>query len=159
MNQQVLDIKDGIAKVQTDLGLIELNLTAINGQLVDIKDGIANVQTDLGLVKLNLTAINATLDNIFLYVKAINGTTATIQTTIGIMNGTITSMNDSVASILVPGVGQIEADVSTLKETREAWTIPQYAILLTASVAAVGAILSAILLLGRRKKSEPKTST
>lgn len=159
MNQQVLDIKDGIAKVQTDLGLIELNLTAINGQLVDIKDGIANVQTDLGLVKLNLTAINATLDNIFLYVKAINGTTATIQTTIGIMNGTITSLNDSVASILVPGVGQIEADVSTLKETREAWTIPQYAILLTGSVAAVGAILSAILLLGRRKKSDPKTST
>jgi thermitase len=158
LNQQVLDIEGGIARVQTDLGLIGLNLTAINGQVMSINDGIANVKTDLGFVNLNLTAINATLESVFLYVKAINGTTATIQTTIGTMNGTITSMNDNVASILVPGVGEIKTDVSTLMKTREAWTIPQYAILLTAVIAAVGAILSGLLLLGQRKRSEPKVS-
>jgi len=156
MDQEVVDMNGSIARVQTDLGLIELNLTAMNAQVIDIKDGVANVQTDLGFVKLNLTSINATLDSIFLNVEAMNGSVATIETTIGAMKGTITSMNDNVATILVPGVGQIKADVSGFKETG-VWTVTQYLILAIAAVAAVAAILT-VLTLRRRKKSESTTN-
>jgi hypothetical protein len=156
MDQEVVDMNGSIAKVQTDLGLMELNLTAMNAQVIGIKDGVANVQTDLGFVNLNLTSINVTLDSIFLNVEAINGSAATIETTIGAMNGTITSMNGSVATILVPGVGQIKEDVSGFKETG-VWTVTHYLILAIAAVAAVAAILT-VLTLRRKKKSESTTN-
>ncbi len=152
MDQQVVDMNGSIAKVQTDLGLIDLNLTALNGQVLDVKDGVANVQTDLGLVKVNLTSINATLDDIFLYVKATNGTAATVETTLGTMNGMITSINGNMTTILVPGVGEIKTDMSGFKETREIWTITQYLTLATAAVAATGAILLTTMVLRRRKR-------
>lgn len=153
MGQKVVGIDGSIASVQTDLGLIEVNLTAIYAQVINVTDGVANVQTDLGLIKIDLASINATIDSIFLNVEAINGDVATLKTTIGTMNGTITSMNDNVATILVPGVGQIKANVSGFKVTREVWTLMQYLILAIAAVAAVGAILT-LLTLRRRKKSE-----
>jgi thermitase len=158
MNQRVMSIKDGLAEVQTDLGLIKLNLTSINAQMVDIKGSMATLETDLGFIELNFTALNATLGDIFLYVKGIDGRTATIQTMIGTMNGTITSMNNNVTTIVVPGLGQVEADVSRFNKSREAWTIPQYAILSATSVSAAAAILSAALLLRRRRRAEPETN-
>jgi thermitase len=153
MDQNVVGMDGSIASIQTDLGLIDVNLTAIYARVINVTDGVANVQTDLGLIKIDMASINATLDSIFLNVEAINGDVATIETTIGTMNGTITSMNDNLATILVPGVGQIKADVSGFKVTREVWTLTQYLILAIAAVAAVGAILT-LLTLRRRKKSE-----
>jgi hypothetical protein len=156
MNQQVLSIKDGLAEVQADIGLIRVNLTDIDARLTGIEDGVASVQTDLGVVEVNLTTLNATLGSIFTGVTHIDGSTATIQTTIGTMNGTITAINGNMATILVPGVGQIKADVSQLKQTSGAWTIPQYVVLSIASITAVAAIFSAALLLRRRKRAEPE---
>jgi thermitase len=153
MDQNVVAMDGSIASVQTDLGLIDVNLTAIYAQVINVTDGVANVQTDLGLIKIDLASINATLGSIFLKVEAVNGDVATIQTTIGTMNGTITSINSNVATILVPGVGQIKADVSGFKVTAEVWTLTQYLILAIAAVAGVGAILT-LLTLRRRKKSE-----
>jgi thermitase len=153
MDQSVVGMDGSIASIQTDLGLIDVNLTAIYAQVINVTDRVANVQTDLGLIKINLASINATVDSIFLNVEAINGDVATIETTIGTMNGTITAMNGNVATILVPGVGQIKADVSGFKVTREVWTLTQYLILAIAAVAAAGAILT-LLTLRRRKKPE-----
>ncbi len=125
-------------------------LPLIGKQVAEIKDGIATVLTDLGSVKLNLTAINATLEDIFLNVTAIKETTATIQTTIGTMEGKVTSMNETIATIVVPGLGQIEADVSKLKESQGTWTLSLYIILLVTIIAAFGAWLSVTMM--RRKK-------
>ncbi len=135
--------------------LISPTLTYTNAYVVEIKENMATVVIpDLGAIKLNLTAMNATLDNIFLKVTAINGTTATIQTTLGIMNGTITSIKDNMATIVVPGLGQIETDVSSLKGTQETWTIPQYVTMIMALIAAVTSMLSVMLFLRRRKTTE-----
>jgi len=153
MDQEVVGINGSVANLETNLGQIEVNLTAIYAQVMNISDGVADVQTDLGLIKINLASMNITLSSIFLGVEAINGDVATIKTTIGTMNGTIVSMNDNVATILVPGVGQIKADVSELKKTGEIWTVTQYLLLAIAAVAAVGVVL-ALLLLNRRKKTE-----
>jgi thermitase len=131
--------------------LVSDTLTLMNKQVMEISDGIATVQTDLGFVRLNLTTINATLENIFLKVITINGTTATIQTTLGIMNGTVTgSVSGDIATIVVPGLGQIQTDISNFKEVQEAWVIPQYVIILMALIAAASSTLSLVFLIRRR---------
>jgi len=131
--------------------LVSNALTLLNKQVLEIKDGMALLQTDMGLVSLNLAAINATLENIFLSVTAINGTTATIQTTLGALNGIVTDIQDHVATILIPGIGSIQSSVSDIMSSQEALTVPTYAILAVALVAAIGAILAVFLLVGKRK--------
>jgi hypothetical protein len=130
-------------------------LALLNNRVIEIKDGLALVQNDLGFVKLNLTAMNVTLQSIFLKVISINGTTATIQTTLGVMNGTITTIKGNFATVVVPGFDQIETDISSLKGTQESWTIPQYATLIIALIAAVASTLS-LMFMRRKKPTETK---
>ncbi|MGQ9530124.1 MAG: hypothetical protein ACUVQW_00880 [Candidatus Bathycorpusculaceae bacterium] len=125
--------------------LVSDTLTLMNKQVMEINDGIATIKTDLGFVRLNLTAMNVTLENIFLKVIAINGTTATIQTTLGIMNGTVTgTVSGDIATIVVPGLGRVETDISSLKSAQEIWGITQYAVLALALIAAVSSTLTFI---------------
>ena len=130
--------------------LLSSALTYMNAHVTEIKDKIATVVIpDLGMIRLNLTAMNVTLQGIFLKVISINGTTATIQTTLGVMNGT-TTIKGNFATVVVKGFDQIETDISSLKGTQESWTIPQYATLIIALIAAVASTLS--LMFMRRKK-------
>jgi len=133
---------------------ISETLTTMNAHITEIRNGIATIIIpDLGLIKLNLTAINATLDKIFVKVLAINGTTATLLTTLGTVNGTITgTVSGDIATIVVPGLGQIQTDVSSLIGTQETWTIPQYLVMVFSIVAAAGAVLSAVLLLRQKTR-------
>lgn len=101
--------------------------------------------------------VSVTLESIFLKVVAINGTTATIQTTLGVMNGTITEIKDGIATIVVQGLGQIQADISSLIGTQEAWVIPQYLIVAFTLIAAAGAVLSAVILIKQRKTLKTET--
>jgi len=132
--------------------LVSDALTLMNRQVMEIKDGVALVQTELGFIRLNLTAMNVTLESIFIRVIAISGTTAEIQTTLlGTINGTITSIKGDMATIVVQGLGRIETDISSLKGTQETWIIPQYVTLIIALIAAASSTLSLIFL--RRRKT------
>jgi hypothetical protein len=135
--------------------LVSSTLELMNNKVIEIQDGLALVQKDLGFVKLNLTAMNVTLQGIFLKVISINGTTALIQTSIGVMNGTINGINGKFATIVVPGFDQITTDISSLMGTQESWTIPQYATLIIALVAAVASTLSLLLFMRRKKPAAP----
>lgn len=135
--------------------LVSQTLTSWNAKIDEIKDGIATVVIPgLNQVKLNLTAMNAKLQDIFVKVVAINGTTAQIQTTLGIVNGTVTEIKANMASIVVPGLGQIQTDVSGLVGMQEAWVTPQYLIMAFSLVAAISAVLSAVLLMKSRKAAK-----
>jgi thermitase len=134
--------------------LVSSTLALMNNRVIEIKDGLALVQEDLGFVKLNLTAMNVTLQSIFLKVISIDGTTATIQTIIGVMNGTITRIDNNTATIVTP-IGNIEADISSLKGAQETWIIPQYAIIIIALIAAVSSTLT-LFFVRRRKTIEVK---
>jgi thermitase len=134
--------------------LVSATLALMNDRVIEIKDGLALVQNDLGFIKLNLTAMNVTLQSIFLKVISINGTTATIQTMIGVMNGTITEIDNNTATIVTP-IGNIEADVSSLLGTQQALIIPQYAIIIIALIAAVSSTLT-LFFIRRRKTVEAK---
>ncbi|MGB9714640.1 MAG: S8 family serine peptidase [Candidatus Bathyarchaeales archaeon] len=98
--------------------------------------------------------ISPSLEEIFLKVLEINGTTAKIQTLLGVVNGTITEINGNIATIVVPGLGQIRTDISDLMRVQGAWSILQYTILAFALVGAVCALTSVVLLLRRRKTME-----
>jgi len=135
--------------------LVSDTLTLMNNRVIEIKDGLALVQKDLGFVKLNLTAMNVTLHSIFLKVISINDTTAMIQTTLGVMNGTINRIEGNFATIIVPGFDQITTDISSLRGTQESWTIPQYATLIIALIAAVSSTLS-LIFMKRKKPTETK---
>ena len=134
--------------------LVSSTLALMNNRVIEIKDGVALVQKDLGFVKLNLTAMNVTLQNIFLKPISINGTTVTFQTVIGVMNGTITRIDNNIATIVTP-IGNIQTDISSLKGTQEAWIIPQYAIIIIALIAAVSSTLT-LFSVRRRKTVEVK---
>ena len=139
--------------------LVSDTLSLMNRHIIEIKNGVAYVQTDLGFVRLNLTAMNATLETIFLKVLAINGTTATLQTTIGIVNGTIESINGDIATIVVPGIGQIQTDISGMITKDDTSVIPVYETLIFALAAAIGALASLAMLMHKKKtKIEPTPS-
>jgi hypothetical protein len=135
--------------------LVSDTLTLMNNRVIEIRDGLALVQKDLGFVKLNLTAMNVTLHSIFLKVISVNDTTAMIQTTLGVMNGTINTIEGNFATIIVPGFDQITTDISSLRGTQESWTIPQYATLIIALIAAVSSTLS-LIFMKRKKPTETK---
>jgi hypothetical protein len=119
------------------LDTIKLEVTAINGTIVTLNSTLGTIRTDLDTIELKVTAID--------------GTTATIQTVLGAVNGTVTSMNDQIATIMVPKIGQVQADISGLKQTSADWTILQYVIVAVAATAAVAAGVSVAIL--RRRKA------
>jgi subtilisin family serine protease len=130
-----------------NLGTIKANLTAINARLISINGTVVWIQTSLGPAITDIRTINAT-------VARIDGITATIQSLLGVMNGTITSIKNDIATIDLGPLGQIEADISSLKGTQETWTIPQYVTMIMALIAAVTSMLSVMLFLRRRKTTE-----
>jgi|GEM_PF-1025624 thermitase len=140
--------------IRTDLGILQVNLNQINATLENIHGDTATLTTNIGTIEAGLFTLQPN-------VTAINGTTATIQTIIGSINGTVTGINDEIATILVPRVGQLEANITGLQETRGSWTTPQYVILAVALAATVAALIS-IVVASRKKRAstvEPQAST
>jgi len=142
-NALLVGLNGTVATVKTDLGLVQVQFDEINASLAGFSGDMATLNSTLGTIRTDL-------DTIDLKITVINGTTATIQTILGTINGTVTSINDQTATIMVPKIGQVQIDISGLKQTSAAWTIPQYIIAAAAAIAAVGAI-AAVALLRRRK--------
>jgi hypothetical protein len=149
MNAMVQEIQGDIATIVIpNLGTIKANFTEINARIVSLNNTTADIKTDIGTIRANL-------DDIKLKVIAINGTTATIQTLLGTMTGTITSIKDNVATILVPGIGQIQTDISDLAKDTQGSLLPmQYVVVALSLIAAIGAISATVLLLRRKKTPE-----
>ncbi|MCW3993268.1 MAG: hypothetical protein NWE85_01720, partial [Candidatus Bathyarchaeota archaeon] len=147
-NALLISINGTVGIIKTDVGLIHLKLDTLNITLISINETLATLNSTVGLIQTDI-------ENIQLNVTAVNGNIATIETSLGIMNGTITSIEGKVATILVPDVGEIKTDISSLKGTQEAWAIPKGITLVLALIAAIGAVL-AVLLLRSRKTTETK---
>lgn len=145
-----------LSGVSIESFLISQTLANLNTYIEEIRGSIANIVIpNLGAINLNLTAMNVSLEKIFLNVIAINGTTAAIQTTLGMVNGTVARIESNMATIVVPGLGQIQTDVSGLIGAQETWVTPQYLIMAFSLVAAISAVLSVALL--RKLRTSAKT--
>jgi len=169
MNAMLIGIEGDIATVNTNIGLIQLNLTAINAKLISIQGDLAIINSTLGEIEAKLDDINATLvniegniatisstigfiqtdiANIQLNVTAINGNIATILTTLGTIEGRITSIEGDTATVETD-IGTIKVDISDVKEAQEAFAIPLYTAIILALISAAGAII--LLIFMRRK--------
>lgn len=143
-NALLVGLNATVGTIKTDLGLVQVQFDEINASLYSFSGNIVTLNSTLGTIRTDL-------DTIELKVTAIDGTTATIQTVLGTVNGTVTSMNDQTATIMVPKIGQVQADISGLKQTSADLTILQYVIVAVAATAAVAAVVSVAIL--RRRKA------
>lgn len=169
MNAMLMGIEGDIATISTNIGLIQLNLTAVNAKLISIQDDLAIISTTLGEIEVKLDDINATLvalngtvatiqtdvgtiqtnvSNIKLAITSIEGDIATIKTTLGTVEGKITTIEGNMATIETD-LGTVKADISDVKGVQETLTVPLYADVALTLIAAIGAILVVILM--RRK--------
>ncbi len=165
MNAKLIGIEGDIATINTNIGLIQLNLTAINSKLIGIQDDLAIINSTLGEIEVKLDEINATLvalngtvatiqtdidtiqtdvSNIQLAITSIEGDTATIDTTLGTIQGRLTTVEGNTATIETE-VGTVRADVSDVKGTQESSTIPLYAATVLALLAAAGTIILIVM--------------
>jgi PKD repeat protein len=124
--------------------LVSDTLTGWNAWLVSIKDDMGTIKTDIGMIKANLTDVNATL-------VSIDGRIATIETDIGTIKTDIETINAKIASIEGNWV-TITSDLGTIKQEMVPAGFEFGVATLTFSlVAALGAILSVVLLRKTRK--------
>jgi hypothetical protein len=58
---ELTGISNGVATIQTDVGVIKVNLADLNATVIGVQNGIVTLSTDVGTIKTSLTAINATV--------------------------------------------------------------------------------------------------
>jgi len=97
------------AYIDSSLGPVIASLDDINATIINIQNSIATINSTIGEIKVSV-------DDIHLKVVAINGTVATIETDLGTLQGTVTSIDDNVATIVIPDLGEVKADVSDITE-------------------------------------------
>ncbi len=139
----LIDLNGSVGLVRTELGVIEVSLSAVDARLVAIEGTLATINTTLGLIHTDTASIE-------LNVTAITGSIAAIQTTLGPLEGKITSIQDDVATIETD-LGTVTADISGLREAQQALSIPLYAAIILLLVTAFGTLLIAFLVRASRK--------
>ena len=119
INASIVEIRDGVAVIKTDVGEIKVKLDAVNasisGLIVDSKgEVLAKIDTAVGTILARLDAINAVI-------TSIQGNVATIKTDVGTIKadvGTIKSIVENNNALLLEikdGVAVIKTDVGTIK--------------------------------------------
>jgi len=84
-NALLIELEDNIGSIViSDLGIIKVNLTAINAKLVSVEEGEATIQSDIGTLKTNTDTINAK-------VTSIDGNVATISSDLGTVKSQVTT--------------------------------------------------------------------
>ena len=166
-NARIIDIQGNIATINTNIGLIQIDISAINAILQSINGTLVTIQSDIGEIKVTLSQINAklaalngsvatiqtdigiikaSLEDIRLNITSVQGNIANINTILGDIQGTIVSIQEDIA-IIKTDLGNITASLPPTQTTTLG--IPIAAIL--AGIGAGASTLSAALLLRRRK--------
>jgi hypothetical protein len=161
MNATLVRIEGDIGTINTNIGLIQLNLTAIDAELVSIRDDLAIINSTLGEIEVKLDDINATLvaldgavatietdignietdiGNLQLAITSIEGDTATINTTLGSIQGKITSIEGDTATIETD-IGTVKTNVSDVKAAQGGLSTTLYIGIILALISAAGVII------------------
>jgi len=91
-NAQLIGIEANIATIQTDLGVIQMNLSQMNLELVSLNGRVAVLETDVGSIRVDLATIAAN-------VTSINGSVAAIQTDLGLLMVNVSAIDAHLISI------------------------------------------------------------
>jgi hypothetical protein len=113
-NAQLIDINQQIGTVVIpDLGVIKVNLTAINARLVSVQGTEATIQSDIGTLRTTTDAINAE-------VTSIDGNVSTVSSDLGTVKTHVTTTGfqleaATLAVALVAAIGSILAFIFVRK--------------------------------------------
>jgi predicted nucleic acid-binding Zn-ribbon protein len=134
-DSKLISIENKIATIQTDIGIIKVNISNINASLISISGRIATIQTDIGIIKSDIGTINGKISyinktlvaintdlgmietdliNINAKLKRIIEEIAEIQTDIGIINVTLNDINAKIAHI-EEDIATIQTDIGTIR--------------------------------------------
>jgi len=106
----LLAVRGDIATVQTDVGVIKVNLASTNAKIVAVQGDVVVIKTDIGEVTADVNYIKSIVEDTNATVVAIEGDMATVETCVGEIQGTIISIQGSVA-IVETEIGEVKADL------------------------------------------------
>ena len=105
--------------------------------IADLGDEIENLKAEIATLNTTLNSLGETLT------EELALTEEDLKAQIAALNTTLNSLNDAIA--------KLETQISAIKSAQEAYTLPLYAAVVLALIAAVGAIVTILL----RRKSTP----
>jgi subtilisin family serine protease len=106
----LLAVKDGVATIQTDIGVIKMDLTSTDAKILAVQEDVVTIKTDIGEIKADVAHVKSIVENTNATVVTIDGEVATVKTVVGEIQGTITSIQEGIA-IVKTSIGEIKADL------------------------------------------------
>jgi len=109
----LVSINGTVGTIKTDVGLIEIDLDAINATLVSIEGELVTIGSDIGVIQADVSDIDASI-------AAINGTLATVQTNLGQISVDVSDIDASITAIngtlvtIDTTLGSIQQDIGTI---------------------------------------------
>jgi len=110
---RIVSMDGNITTIQTNIGVIMVDLSQISANLTSIEGTLATIQTSIGQLQADVNFINATL-------LSVQGTLVTIQTDIGsivenisAINGRLTAIEGDIATIQTD-IGTIQVDIADI---------------------------------------------
>lgn len=159
LSANLTTIINGMARIETDIGTISVNMTTLadlteetNAKVIGIEDDVALIKTDVGEIKADISGLS--LEDLNATLTAIHNDTAILRTTLGEMEGKVTSINNNVVTILVPGIGEIQTNIEDLAATGGAawmWT-PLLAVIVLSVASTLLSVVNLIFLRRMRRQ-------
>jgi len=106
----LLAVKDDMATVQTDVGIIKVNLASTDAKIVAVQGDVVVIKTDIGEIKADVNYIKLIVENNNATVVSVEGDVATVETCVGEIQGTITSIQGSVV-VVDTDIGKVKANL------------------------------------------------
>jgi hypothetical protein len=152
-NAALVAFEDGIATIQTQVGMIKMNVTSVNAKIDAVQGDIAVIKTDIGEVRAYVAYVNSIVEKSNVTLVAIQGDIAVLKTEIGEIRGMITSVQGDVATIETV-VGQLKVALSSSEGTSGVQPNSDaglYILLFFSGIAVTAAIIAVVLLRGSRR--------
>jgi hypothetical protein len=152
-NAALVALEDGMAAIQTQVGMIKMNITSVNAKIAAVQGEIVVIKTDIGEIRADLVYVKSIVEKSNVSLTAIQGDIAVLKTDIGEIRGTITSIQGGVATIETD-LGQLRVALtgswreSGVQQTGDAGL---YVLLFFSGIAVTASIIAVMLLLGLRR--------